>query len=122
MGESQLHEVQLTLLRLIRDATAAGLIRWVRSEEDQNWFHSESDLISTYIQFRFPSYNDDIGSDRDYVRIGDDRFMIGTPGWWLVLEILAAGLPGWRDHLKSILSGYEMQIRRLTTALEPPRD
>ncbi|WP_406699108.1 hypothetical protein V5E97_09530 [Singulisphaera sp. Ch08] len=118
MEESRLYEVQLRRLRLIRDATAAGLICWQRSEDDQDYFNSVSDLIATYIQFRFPSYNDDVGSDRDYVRIGEDRFMIGTPGWWLVVEILAAGLPDWRNHLQSIFAHYEFDIRRLTTALE----
>jgi hypothetical protein len=114
----RLHELQLQTLRLIRDATAAGLIRWRQSEHDRDWYHTESDLIATYIQFRFPSYNDDIGSDRDYVRVGEDRFMIGTPGWCLVLEILAAGFPGWRNHLEALLAERALEVKKLSAALE----
>jgi hypothetical protein len=112
-----MEELQLQMLRLIRDATAAGLIRWQQSQDDPDWFHAESDLIVTYIQFRYPSYNDGSGSDRDYVRVGEARFMIGTPGWWLALEILAAAFPEWREHLRSVRAGYEFTIRRLTAAM-----
>jgi hypothetical protein len=112
-----MEELELQRLRLIRDATSAGLIRWHQSEDDQDWFYTESDLIATYIQFRYPSYNDECGSDRDYVRVGEDRFMIGTTGWWLALEILAAAFPSWREHLRSLRAGYELEIRRLSEAI-----
>jgi hypothetical protein len=117
----QLLELQLQSLRLLRDATAAGLIRWQKSEDDQEWFHSESELVSTFIHFRYPSYNDDAGSDRDYVRVGESRFLIGTEGWWIALEILAAAFPTWNEHLKSVRNQFEMEIRRLTKALDASR-
>jgi hypothetical protein len=105
-------------LRLLRDATAAGLLKWEQGD-DSDWFHADSAAYSDYIQFRYPSYNDGFGSDRDYVQVGRvGRFMIGTPGWWLVLEILAAGIPEWADHLRAIRAGMEADIRRLSQTLE----
>jgi len=52
------------------------------------------------------------------VRIDEDRFMIGTPGWWLVLEILAAGLPDWRNHLESLIAERERVVKKFSAALE----
>jgi len=117
-------ELQLQLLRLIRDATAAGLIRWEQNQHDPEVFDATSEACHNfvehcgYIQFRYPAYNDDGGSDRDYVRVGENRFMIGTAGWWLALEILAAAMPEWRDHLVNLREGYRRNIRDLSAAIE----
>jgi len=111
-------ELELQVLRLIRDATAAGLIRWRKNGHYDDLFDAESDVYHGYIQFRFPAYNDDAGgSDRDYVRVGEHRFMIGTAGWWLALEILAAGMPDWQEHLQSLREVYERDIRELSAAI-----
>jgi len=121
-------ELQLQVLRLVRDATAAGLIRWQQNEHDPETYDAESDVCHRfiehygYIQFRYPAYNDDSGSDRDYVRVGDDRFMIGTAGWWVALEILAAAIPEWRKHLVNLRKGYESHIRELSAAIDKSRD
>lgn len=113
-----MHDLQLQWLRLIRDATAAGLIRWHENKHDSETFDAESDVYCGYIQFRYPAYNDDAGgSDRDYVRVGDSRFTIGTPGWWLALETLASGLPQWQEHLRRVREGYEQDIRELSEAI-----
>jgi hypothetical protein len=78
--------MQLRILRLTRDATAAGLITWVVMEVDNNWYYTDSGPIDSYIHFKWPSYNGEVGSDRDSVDVGHaGRFMIGTPGWDLAL-------------------------------------
>jgi hypothetical protein len=118
-------ELQLQMLRLIRDATAAGLIRWRQNQHDPEIFDAEPEAClpsfegCLYIQFRYPAYNDDGGgSDRDYVRVGDDRFIIGTAGWWLALEILAAALPEWLEHWVNLRDGYRRRICELSAAIE----
>jgi len=120
-----MEELQLQLLRLMRDATAAGLIRWRQNQFDPEEFEAQSDVDCVQhhsrIWFRYPAYNDDVGSDRDYVSVGADRFMIGTAGWWLALEILAAGMPEWREHLVNLRHGYERHIRELSAAISKSR-
>ena len=116
---SSIDELQLQILCLMRDATAAGLITWAQSETDSEWFYTESGPIQSYIHFKWPAYNGAVGSDRDFVDVGGaGRFMIGTPGWTLALEILAAGLEDWESHLAVLREQYERQVRLLTEALE----
>jgi hypothetical protein len=112
-------ELQLQVLRLMRDATAAGIITWEVSESNRDWFYTATGPIQTYIQFKWPSYNGDVGSDRDFVEVdAAGRFMIGTPGWSLALEILAAGFEDWRAHVAQLREGYERKIRILAKAIE----
>ncbi|HEX8912073.1 MAG TPA: hypothetical protein VF796_06910 [Humisphaera sp.] len=117
-----LDEVQLRLLRLMRDATSAGIIAWEVSETDSNWYYTKSGPVDSYIHFKWPSYNGEVGSDRDSVDVGGaGRFMIGTPGWQLALDILAAGDETWRDHVVRVREGYQRQIDRLELALRKRR-
>ena len=116
---SSIDELQLQILRLIRDATAAGLITWERSETDSEWYYTESGPIQSHIHFKWPAYNGDVGSDRDFVDVGGaGRFMIGTPGWMLALEILAAAFEDWENHVAVLREQCEREIRLLTDALQ----
>lgn len=103
----------------MRDATAAGILAWEVSEVDPDWFYTiESGPIESYINFKWPAYNNDVGSDRDFVDVGAaGRFMIGTPGWSLALEILAAGLEDWKSHMEQLKEQYQRQVRALEKAL-----
>jgi hypothetical protein len=117
-----LDKMQLEVLRLMRDATAAGVVAWAVSESDNNWYHTKGGPIDSYIHFKWPSYNGEVGSDRDSVDVGGaGRFMIGTPGWQLALDILAAGDENWRDHVVLLREGYQRQIDRLKRALRGKR-
>jgi hypothetical protein len=114
-----LDELQLQILRLMRDATAAGLTTWEVGESDRDWFYTATGPLQSYIQFKWPSYNGDVGSDRDCVEVGGaGRFMIGTPGWSLALEILAAGFEDWRAHAARLGEQHQRQIQILTRAIE----
>lgn len=113
-----LHELQLRILGLMRDATAAGVIVWEVSEVDPDQFHTTAGPIQSWIQFKWPAYNGDVGSDRDFIEVGGaGRFMIGTPGWNLALEILAAGFEEWRFHEEKLREHYERQVRILEAAI-----
>jgi hypothetical protein len=108
----------LRVLRLLRDATERGIITWARSETDKDWYHTRSGPLNSHIHFKWPSYNGEVGSDRDFVEVGGaGRFMVGTPGWALALEILAAGFAPWRRHVAGLREGYEREIKDLTRAL-----
>jgi hypothetical protein len=50
---------------------------------------------------------------------GAGRFLVGTPGWTLALEILAAGLEEWGNHVKVLREQYERQARLLREAINP---
>ncbi len=114
-----LDELQLQVLRLMRDATTAGVIAWRISEADSDCFYTTAGPLQSYIQFKWPSYNGEVGSDRDFVEVGGaGRFMIGTPGWSLALEILAAGFEEWKTHNARFREQLERQIRTLTDAIE----
>lgn len=116
---ASLDELQLEILRLMRDATAAGALAWEMSESDRDWFYTTgSGPLESYIHFKWPAYNGAVGSDRDFVEVGAaGRFMIGTPGWSMALEILAAGLEDWKDHVEQLKEQYQRQIRALEKAL-----
>ena len=43
--------------------------------------------------------------------------IIGTAGWWLALEILAAAFPEWQKHPRSVRANYELEVRKLSAAL-----
>jgi hypothetical protein len=117
--EPSLDEWQLRVLRLMRDATAAGVLRWVCSPTDPDWFDTAPGPIQSFIRFKWPSYNGDVSSARDFVEVdGAGRFMIGTPGWSLALEILGAGLDDWGKHVAALRRQYEEQARLLTDAIE----
>ena len=112
-------ELQLAVLRLMRDATAAGVLRWVRNETDPDWFDTTRGPIQSFIRFKWPGYNGDVSSDRDLVEVdGAGRFMIGTPGWVLALEILGAGLEEWRDHVAALRRPYQQRAQLLADALK----
>jgi hypothetical protein len=116
---ASLDELQLQILRLMRDATAAGVITWGQSDTDKEWFYTESGPIQSYIHFKWPSYNGDVGSDRDFVEVnGAGRFMIGTQGWTLALEILAAGSEDWARHVAALREQFQRQLSLLTGAIK----
>src|SRR5438045_3634823 len=46
--------MQLEVLRLMRDATAAGVISWEVSESDNNWYYTHGGPIDSYIHFKWP--------------------------------------------------------------------
>ena len=102
-AEPSIDECQCRVLQLMRDATAAGVVKW--SEADQDRFDTVSGPIQSYIQFKWPSFNGDASSDRDFVEVeGVGRFMIGTPGYSLALEILGAGLDNWARTFRTSAS------------------
>ena len=115
-----LDEREIKLLELIRDATAARLIRWKPTKRNPDLYTAANTPLrhgGCYIQFKWPAYNDD-PSDRDFVEVYPvGRFMIGTRGWVLAIEILAAAFPAWADHLERLSAADEDNIERLTTAL-----
>ena len=43
--------------------------------------------------------------------------MIGTEGWMLAIEILAAGFDSWNDHLMKLSEGYRERIEILRRSL-----
>ena len=113
-----LYEKQLQILRLIRDATNVGLFQWQQSETDKDWYFSKTGPIeNAYIHFKWPAYNGEVGSDRDFVEVSGSRFMIGTEGFELALEILAAAFPDWKGHNAGLHDAYNRKIASLTNAL-----
>ncbi len=96
----ELHERQLRILRLLRECTARGLITWQPGEDDPDHYRTTSGPWAGYIQFKWVAFHGESGSDRDFVEVGHaGHHMAGTPGWWLTLEILAAGdVAYWRNH------------------------
>ena len=105
----------------MRDATAAGVLKWV--EADQDRFDTAPGPIQSYIQFKWPSYNGDVSSDRDFVEVeGVGRFMIGSPGYSLALEILGAGLDNWARHVSTLRRQYDRLAQLLADAIEQRRE
>lgn len=111
-----IYERQLTILRLLRDATALGIVRWQQCETDEDRYFTDSGPIECDILFKWVAFHGDVGSDRDFVEIGlAGHHLAGTPGWWLVAEILAAGkVVGWDRHNREIAATYDKTIQRLT--------
>ena len=120
-AEPSIDECQCRVLQLMRDATAAGVVKW--SEADQDRFDTVSGPIQSYIQFKWPSFNGDASSDRDFVEVeGVGRFMIGTPGYSLALEILGAGLDNWARHLSNVRQQYDRLAQLLSDAIDQRRE
>ena len=112
--------LQIQVLQLLREATSAGIVAWDVSKDDSDWFFTTKGPVDSYIHFKWPSYNGEVGSDRDFVEVGGaGRFMIGTEGWALAIEILASSdLDDWKNHYAAIRGKYEQQIDLLTQALK----
>jgi hypothetical protein len=117
--DSDISDLEFTILRALRDATSTGLIRWERSKLDEDHYFTTCGPLSSFIQFKWVSFNGDHGSDRDFVEVGGaGHRMAGTRGWWLVTEILAAGnVAYWRDHNQRIRESYQRSIETLQKAI-----
>ncbi|CAN5896967.1 hypothetical protein BH23PLA1_BH23PLA1_04150 [soil metagenome] len=114
-----LFDLQLQILRLMRDATAVGIITWETSASDSDLYSTTSGPIQSWIEFKWPSYHGAVGSDRDFVEVGGaGRFMIGTPGWLLSLEILAAAFEEWGEHEVKHREQLERRVCILSAAIE----
>jgi hypothetical protein len=104
--EPPLLAVGISILEKVRRATSAGLVEWSRAE-DPDEFIGRAGEHTFLIKFKYPAYNADEASDRDYVEVhvfrSGHRFMVGTTGWYLTLEILAAGIPEYKEHLAKVL-------------------
>ncbi len=119
---SSLLALHISILEKVRDASLAGVIQWEASE-DSDVFIGRSGAHVFMIKYKYPAYNADEGSDRDYVEVHAfgriHRFMVGTPGWYLALEVLAAGIPHYREHLASIAQWAEADAAALDKLLRP---
>lgn len=117
----EIDRLEVRLLELIRDATAAGIIRWEATKRNPDLYTAKNTPLrfrNCHIRFKWPAYNGDDGSDRDFVEVDQvGRFMIGTPGWELALAILAAAFPSWADHQEMGSAGYSDNIKRVSAAL-----
>ncbi len=117
---SDIYELELTILRRLRDATEKGIIQWKRSEADEDHYFTASGPLQSHIQFKFVAFNGDHGSDRDFVEVGGaGHHMAGTPGWWLATEILAAGnVAYWPEHNRGIRESCHHTISILQKAID----
>lgn len=115
---SSLLEIQLKALDAMKVATQRGIINWRQSEVDRDWYYTDGGPLQSYIHFKYPSYNGDVGSDRDFVDVGGvGRFMIGTSGWLLAVEVLAEGDETWANHLAVIKEQMVRQLRLIENAI-----
>ena len=115
---SSLLEIQLKALDAMKVATQRGIIDWRQSEVDRDCYYTDRGPLQSYIHFKYPSYNGDVGSDRDFVDVGGvGRFMIGTTGWVLALEILAEGDETWANHLAVLQEQMVRQLRLIENAI-----
>jgi hypothetical protein len=104
-------------LRLLLEATKAKVLQWKRLDGD--CYEARNNEHRFAIEFRYPLYSDEEGSDRgvayvDLPYTSAHRFFSGTEGMDLVFEILAAGVPSWAEHIEAL----EESRRKTATLLQ----
>jgi hypothetical protein len=113
-----------SILEKLRDATARSIVTWKRAE-DSDEFVGECGKHSFLIKFKYPAYGGDEGSDRDYVEVHTfdhvRRFMVGTEGWHLALEVLAAGVPEYAEHVAALMGTAKSDLRAMNGLLRGGR-
>ncbi len=113
-----------SILEKLRDATAKSIVTWKRAEAPDE-FVGQCGKQTFLIKFKYPAYNGDEGSDRDYVEVHTfdhaRRFMAGTEGWHLALEVLAAGVPGYAEHLAAVTAAAKSDLATMNELLRARR-
>ena len=108
------------ILEKLRDATAKSIVTWKRAH-DPSEFVGAARGFEFLIKFKYPAYNADEGSDNDYVEVHafdhSHRFMVGTEGYHLALEVLAAGLPLHRQSYASWLEAASEDVAAMNAIL-----
>src|SRR5687767_5823178 len=89
-GVDMNQDVPMDGLRLVLRATQAGVLQWKRVSGDR--YEATVSPHTFSIEFRYPLYSDDVGSDRgvavvDLPFVGSCQFFAGTHGMQLVWEI-----------------------------------
>src|SRR5947207_3645415 len=110
-----MHQKQLELLKLLRDATRNGRAAWTR--DDSASHHTELAGLQCSLRFKHPLLAGDDGSDADAVEVTADgtvwTFYTGTEGFDLVGEILTAAYPEIREHDQQVAAQLEATIEKL---------
>src|SRR5215475_8890156 len=99
-----MHQKQLELLKLLRDATRNGRAVWQR--DDNASHHTELADLRCSLRFKHPVLAGDDGSDADAVEVtvGETVWTLygGTEGFDVVGEILTAAYPEIREHNQQV--------------------
>jgi hypothetical protein len=110
-----MHQKQLELLKLLREATSTGRVVW--RCEDSASHHAEVAGLRCSLRFKHPLLAVDDGSDADAVEITADKAVwtcySGTEGFDLVTEILSAAYPEMREHNDRIAARLGETIEKL---------
>jgi hypothetical protein len=110
-----MHQKQLELLKLLRDATRSGRATWQR-DGTASHYTDLADLRCS-LRFKHPLLAGDDGSDADVVEVTAGQtvwtFYGGTEGFDLVGEILTAAYPEIRQHNQKIAARLEETIEKI---------
>jgi hypothetical protein len=110
-----MHQKQLELLKLLRDATRSGRAAWKRESDVAH--HTELAGLPCSLRFKHPLLAGDDGSDADAVEVTAGQaawtFYSGTEGFDLVREILTAAYPEIREHNQQVAARLEETIERI---------
>lgn len=110
-----IHQKQLDLLTLLRDATRSGRVIWQRDGITSH--HTNVAGLQCSLRFKRPLLAGDDGSDADAVEVTADgtvwTLYTGTEGFNLVGEILEAAYPELREHNQQILARLEDTIEKI---------
>jgi hypothetical protein len=104
-----MHQKQIELLRLLREATRNGQAVWRRADDDSH--HTELAGVPCSLRFKHPLLAGDDGSDADAAEITANgtvwTFYAGTEGFNLIGEILIAAYPEIRQHDQQVAARLE---------------
>jgi hypothetical protein len=110
-----MHQKQLELLKLLREATRDGRAVWKR--DDSASHHTELAGLRCSLRFKHPLLARDDGSDADAVEVTAGptvwTYYCGTEGFDLVGEILTAAYPEIRDHNQQVAARLEETIEKI---------
>ena len=110
-----MHQKQLELLKLLRDATRNGQAAWKRDGSASH--HTELAGLQCSLRFKHPLLAGHEGSDADAVEVTAGQtvwtFYSGTEGFDLVGEILTAAYPEIRDHNQQVAARLEETIEKI---------
>ena len=110
-----MHQKELELLKLLRDATRNGRAAWKRDGSASH--HTELAGLRCSLRFKHPLLAGDHGSDADAVEVTAGQmvwtFYSGTEGFDLVGEILTAAYPEIREHNQQVSARLEETIEKI---------
>src|SRR5262245_52908802 len=110
-----MHQKQIELLKLLRDATRNGRVTW--QHLDASSHHAVLGDLKCSLRFKHPLLAGDDGSDADAVEVTVDHSVwtvyTGSEGFDLVGEILAAAYPEIHKHNQQWVARLEEMIEKI---------